>query len=183
MINAPVEVVKNQKIVVDQIQNIINQFKNQKKIMENLIIYLAIGLIVALIIMLASAYKGKNLWKSNFDKKVKELDAKDSTINTQKAELANRKDQIDAQRKLITKATEDLELVKAGLESCREDFNEKDRLLKNYQTESKRQTDAIIELNKEIIQAKEKITTLEEENQELLTKLNSKPNGKRNPKN
>ena len=31
MINAPVEVVKNQKIVVDQIQNIINQFKNQKK--------------------------------------------------------------------------------------------------------------------------------------------------------
>ncbi len=31
MINALVEVVKNQKIVVDQIQNIINQFKNQKK--------------------------------------------------------------------------------------------------------------------------------------------------------
>ena len=153
--------------------------------MENLIIYLVIAVVVSCIttvICFSLAYKNGKL-KENFDQKVKELDAKDSTINTQKAELANRKDQIDAQRKLITKATEDLELVKAGLESCREDFNENDRLLKNYQTESKRQTDAIIELNKEIIQAKEKITTLEEENQELLTKLNSKQNGKRNSKN
>lgn len=32
MINAPVEVVKNQKIVVDQIQNIINQLKPKKKL-------------------------------------------------------------------------------------------------------------------------------------------------------
>ena len=180
MINAPVEVVKNQKIVVDQIQNIINQFKNQKKIMENLIIYLAIGLIVALIIMLASAYKGKNLWKSNFDQKVKELDAKNNTIDNQKSELATRKDQIDAQRKLITKATDELELVKAGLESCRED-------LEKAKADNKKLTENFkLELSgfyneKEALQSK--ITTLEEENQELLTKLNSKPNGKRNPKN
>lgn len=180
MINAPVEVVKNQKIVVDQIQNIINQFKNQKKIMENLIIYLAIGLIVALIIMLASAYKGKNLWKSNFDQKVKELDAKDSTINTQKAELANRKDQIDIQKKVITKQYDENELLKAGLESCRDD-------LEKAKADNKKLTENFkLELSgfyneKEALQSK--ITTLEEENQELLTQLNTKKNGKRNPKN
>ena len=180
MINAPVEVVKNQKIVVDQIPNIINQFKTQKKIMENLIIYLAIGLILVLIIMLAAAYKSKNLWKSNFDQKVKELDVKDSTITTQKDELSNRKDQIDAQRKLITKATEELELVKAGLESCREDLekvkSDNKKLTENYKLEL-----SGFYNEKEALQSK--IITLEEENQELLTKLNSKQNGKRNPKN
>lgn len=151
--------------------------------MENLITILAVIAIVGLTIALANAYKVSNTYSANFEQKVKELDAKDNTINSQKSELANRKEQIDAQKKLINKATEDLELVKAGLESCREDNYTKDRLLKNYQTESKSQVEAIIELNKDIVAAKEKITTLEEENQELLTQLNTKKNGKRNPKN
>ena len=148
--------------------------------MENLIIYLAIGLIVALIIMLASAYKSKNLWKSNFDQKVKELDAKDSTINSQKDELKYRKEEIESQRSKLVKAKEDLELVKAGLESCRDD-------LEKAKADNKKLTENFkLELSgfyneKEALQSK--ITTLEEENQELLTKLNSKPNGKRNPKN
>ena len=148
--------------------------------MENLIIYLAIGLIVILIIMLAAAYKSKNLWKSNFDQKVKELDVKDSTITTQKDELSNRKDQIDAQRKLITKATEELELEKAGLESCREDLekvkSDNKKLTENYKLEL-----SGFYNEKEALQSK--IITLEEENQELLTQLNTKKNGKRNPKN
>ena len=180
MINAPVEVVKNQKIVVDQIQNIINQFKNQKKIMENLIIYLALFSILALIIALFGAYSRKNIIKKAFDQKVKELDAKDSTINSQKDELKYRKEEIESQRSKLVKAKEDLELVKAGLDSCRDD-------LEKAKADNKKLTENFkLELSgfyneKEALQSK--ITTLEEENQELLTKLNSKPNGKRNPKN
>ncbi len=176
--------------------------------MENLIIYLAVIVIVGLIIALAKSYKTSNTHKENFEQKVKELNAKDNTINTQKSELANRKDQIDAQKKLLTKSTEDLELVKAGLESCREDFdkaksNHKE-LIESYQNNSKKQTIEITNLKIEIDTLKkglfnyqnelaevetkysnciEKITTLEEENQELLTQLNTKKNGKRNPKN
>ena len=148
--------------------------------MENLIIYLGIVLILVLIIMLAFAYKSKNLWKSNFDQKVKELDAKDATITTQKAELASRKDQIDTLKKVITKQYDENELFKSGLESCREDFEkaktDNKKLTENYKLEL-----SGFYNEKEALQSK--ITTLEEENQELLTKLNSKQNGKRNSKN
>lgn len=148
--------------------------------MENLIIYLAIAVIIFLIVLLAKAYKTSNTHKANFEQKVKELDLKDNTINTQKSELANRKDQIEAQKKLTTKATEDLELVKAGLESCREDQKqlkaENQKLQENYKLEL-----SGFYNEKEALQ--QKITTLEEENQQLLTQLNTKKNGKRNPKN
>ena len=148
--------------------------------MENLIIYLAIAVIIFLIVLLANAYKTSNTHKANFDQKVKELDLKDNTINTQKAELANRKDQIDIQKKVITKQYDENELLKAGLESCRDDLEkakaDNKKLTENYKLEL-----SGFYNEKEALQSK--ITTLEEENQELLTKLNSKPNAKRNPKN
>ena len=85
-------------------------------------IILVVIAIVGLIIALAVSYKDKNNLQANFELKVKELDEKDNTINTQKDELANRKDQIESERKLKIKAVNDLELVKAALESKREDF-------------------------------------------------------------
>ena len=144
--------------------------------MENLIIYLAVFSILALIIALAGVYSRKNIIQKAFDQKAKELDAKDNTINSQKAELANRKDQIDAQRKLITKSTDELELVKAGLESCREDFEK-------LKADDKKLTTEIVELTDLKDALNLRITTLEEENQQLLTQLNTKKNAKRNPKN
>ena len=153
--------------------------------MENLIIYLVIAVVVACIttfVCFNLAYKNGKL-KAAFNQKVKELDAKDNTINSQKAELSNRKEEIEKKKKEIQKLNDELELVKAGLESCREDKERREKQLRDYQPESKTQVDAIVELNKEVVEAKQKITTLEEENQQLLTQLNTKKNGKRNPKN
>ena len=69
--------------------------------MQNLIIYLAVLMIIILIIMLAKAYKKVNKLTDSFNQKVKELDAEDNTINSQKAELANRKDEIEKKKKEI----------------------------------------------------------------------------------
>ena len=141
--------------------------------MQNLIIYLAVLLIIILIIMLANFYKKVNKLTDSFNQKVKELDAKDNTINSQKAELANRKDEIEKKKKEIQKLNDDLELFKSQIESKEEDIerlriNNKE-LTERYHDNRRRLDNDIVDLTELKESLQQKITTLEEENQQLLT--------------
>jgi len=137
-------------------------------------IILVVIAIVGLIIALAVSYKDKNNLQANFELKVKELDAKDNTINTQKAELANRKEQIESQKRVVAKVNDDLELLKAALDSKREELDHSIYRFNSQNSELTTLKDELTQLNARKKTNEIAIANLTKENAELKTQNESK---------